>query len=124
MRGVGIAIAIAIVMILGGAAFWQRDRLQSLGSGVDAAERIQDAEQRNAAEISDLKKQLQDVQKQLQGSAPQIADLKNQLSSEQGERKVLSDQVGALSARVDGLVKANAAEPLPPEQGALHRRRR
>jgi uncharacterized protein HemX len=128
MRGVGIIIAIAIVVVLGAAAFWQRNRAEFARTGPDTATRLQDAEQQNASAISALQKQVQDMQKQLGGSGQpgsdsQIADLKNQLSAEQSERKLLSDQVGSLSARVDSLVKANAAEN-PPAQHPTRRRRR
>lgn len=55
---------------------------------------------------------IQETLKSLQASQQKLAremdDLKRQLAREGGERKLLSDQVGSLSARVNGLVEANA----------------
>jgi chromosome segregation ATPase len=58
--------------------------------------------------LAALQQTVNDLQSARQRDEGQIADLQRQLSAEQGERKLLSDQVGALAGRVDGLEKARA----------------
>jgi uncharacterized protein HemX len=123
MRVFGILLAIAIVIGLGAAIYSQRDRFGSASTSADT--QLQDVEHNNAAAIADLQKQVQDLKAQSQAPGQQdIADLKSQIAAEQGERKMLSDQLGALSARVDSLVKANAAEITPPPAPVARRHRR
>lgn len=125
MRMFGIVLAIVIVIGLGAAVYSQKDRFGSTWTTPGTMTQLQDAEHNDAAAISDLQKQVQALKAQLQASGQQdIADLKNQLAAEQGERKMLSDQLSGLSARVDRLVKANATETPPAEAPAARRRRR
>jgi hypothetical protein len=125
MRVFGIVLAIIIVIGLGAAVYSQKDRFGSTSTTAGSMTQLRDAEKNNAAEISDLQKQVQGLKAQLQTSGQQdIADLKNQIAAEQGERKMLSDQLNGLSARVNSLVKANAAETAPPQATAPRRRRR
>ncbi len=70
------------------------------------------------AEASDETKQalnaLQQTVKDLQASQQKMTD---QLATEQGERKMLSEQVGALAGRVDSLAAASAASVAPGASG-------
>jgi septal ring factor EnvC (AmiA/AmiB activator) len=66
--------------------------------------------QQNVKDIQQNVKGLQDAQ---QRAADQISDLRRQLATEQGDRKLLSDQVGALSARMDNLANAQATGSTP-----------
>ena len=65
-----------------------------------------------------------ELQSAQQKNADQIAELQRQLAAEQGERKLLSDQLGALSARVDSLLSPNAEAtgpaPKPRRRGGAH----
>jgi peptidoglycan hydrolase CwlO-like protein len=125
MRVFGIVLTIVIVIGLGAAVYSQKDRFGSTSTSADTLTQLQDAQRNNAAEISDLQKQVQGLKAQLLASGQQdIADLKNRIAAEQGERKLLSDQLGGLSARVNSLVKANAAEMTPPPASAARQRRR
>ena len=125
MRVFGIVIAILIVIGLGAAVYSQKDRFGSPSTTAGTIAQLQDAEHNNAAQISDLQKQVQGLKAQLQTSGQQdIADLKNQIAAEQGERKLLSEQLSGLTARVNSLVKANAAETAPPPAPVARRRRR
>ena len=47
-----------------------------------------------------------------------VKDLQRQLSAEEGDRKLLADQVGALSARINDLEKARAEIRAPKGRGA------
>lgn len=129
MRVFGPLIAIVIVVALGYAAFLTWGGTPQARMSTDGIQQLRDAQQKDAAQIVDLQKQLQELQNRLGNTAKQdnttgLSDLKNRLSAEQGERKLLSEQVGSLSARVDSLTKSNAAEPRPVQQTPkqLHRR--
>jgi hypothetical protein len=41
--------------------------------------------------------------------ADQLSETKRELAAEQGERKMLSEQVGSLAGRVDGLTAASGS---------------
>jgi uncharacterized protein HemX len=53
--------------------------------------------------LNALQQSVKGVQAAQQNMADQLELVQRQLASEQGERKMLSEQVGALSGRVDGL---------------------
>jgi hypothetical protein len=53
--------------------------------------------------LNALQQTVKDLQASQQHTADQLELIQRQLASEQGERKLLSEQVGALSGRVDGL---------------------
>jgi len=58
--------------------------------------------------LTDLQQTVKDLQSARESDEGRINDLQRQLSAEQGERKLLSDQVDGLVGRVDGLEKARA----------------
>jgi uncharacterized coiled-coil protein SlyX len=66
--------------------------------------------------VANLRQSIQELQAAQQRAAEH--GLQRQISAEQGERKLLSEQLGALSARVDSLQGSNAAAPLSPQQPA------
>ena len=53
--------------------------------------------------LNTLQQSVQDLQTSQQHTTEQLELVQRQLASEQGERKLLSEQVGALSGRVSGL---------------------
>jgi hypothetical protein len=68
--------------------------------------------------LSSLQQTVKDIQSGQQKLADEITDTRQKASTDQGERKMLSDQIGALSARVDALVATNAESPTPQPQAA------
>lgn len=56
--------------------------------------------------IEDLQQSVKAIQTAQQRAADQLEKIQRDLSSEQGERKMLSEQVGALAGRVDALSPA------------------
>jgi hypothetical protein len=53
--------------------------------------------------VNALQQSVKNLQASQQHTADQLELIQRKLASEQGERKLLSEQVGALSGRVDGL---------------------
>jgi TolA-binding protein len=128
MRAFGTVIVIVIAAALGYAAFLTWGGTLQTQTSTDGIQQLRDVQQKEATQIADLQKQLQDVQNRLANSAKQdnagdLSSLKSQLSAEQGERKLLSEQLGSLTARVDSLTKSSAAEPQPVQQTPKRLRR-
>lgn len=72
-------------------------------------------EQEKQAEAT-LQQTVQDIQASQQKLGDQIKQLQTKIASESGERKLMSDQLGALSSRVDALSSANAAAAAGTQQ--------
>ncbi|MGR4930247.1 hypothetical protein ACIPUD_26095 [Bradyrhizobium sp. CAR08] len=79
---------------------------------------VDDARQAIAA-LQQATKELQTAQ---QKQAEQVADLQRRIAAEQGERKLLSDQLGSVSARVDALASSNADASPTAQQSQKNRR--
>ncbi len=108
---------LAIVAVLaGGALLWANHWRSSNSAKVATAQPappppvVDDAARQAVAALQQAVKDLQTAQ---QGAADQMRDVQRQLAAEQGERKLLSEQLGALSARVDSLMAPNAEAPSP-----------
>src|SRR5205814_10636862 len=100
---------ILLAMAIGGAVLvW--GKFGSTGASSQTAATEPSAETADAAEMpanaAQVLKDLQTVQQQM---AERLDDIQRQLAAEQGERKLLSDQVAALSSRVNGLSASNAS---------------
>jgi hypothetical protein len=61
--------------------------------------------------LNALKQSVKDLEASGQEMGNQLDELKRKLANEQGERKMLVEQVGALSGRVDGLSAAASSGP-------------
>jgi chromosome segregation ATPase len=59
--------------------------------------------------LNALQQSVKGIQASQQHTADQLERIQRQLASEQGERQLLSEQVGALSGRVDGLSTSAAS---------------
>jgi uncharacterized protein HemX len=109
--GVGQKIAsVLLLLVVGGGAFvvWQKYGGFVASSGVSATQLPT-----NMPAVADASDDAAPSVKDLQASQQQIADklevIQRQLASEQGERRLLSEQVAALSGRVSGLSGSHAA---------------
>lgn len=108
-----LVVALVIVLAAGGFV-WTNREIQALQAAM--------AQPRDSGDTrgqADLQQTVQDVRSGQQKLSDQLADVQRKLASESGERKLLSDQLGSLSARVDALASANAdstAAPPAPAQ--------
>ncbi|WP_316399046.1 hypothetical protein [Bradyrhizobium sp. 33ap4] len=80
---------------------------ETLASVQQAVQGIQSDQQKLAAQLSDQQK-----------LAAQLNDIQQKASAQQGEQKLISDQLGALSARVNSLESARAESPAAAPQAA------
>jgi cytochrome c-type biogenesis protein CcmH/NrfG len=60
-----------------------------------------------------MEQTVKDLQASLQQTADQLTEIKRELAAEQGERKLLSEQVGALAGRIDSLAVAPTSSVAP-----------
>jgi len=114
-----VVVALAVILAAGGFV-WMNYKIEALQqpAAPQQASAEEDVRQATAA----LGQTVKDVQAGQQKLAEQLADIQRKLASESGERKLLSEQVGALSSRVDSLASANAASTAPAPQAPKNRR--
>jgi uncharacterized protein HemX len=115
-----IAITVLLVLAavgLGATVAWQNhgpaaepSKTASVQPAVQsqAPRRDEPSDETNQA-LTALQQAVKDLQASQQQTADQLSETKRELAAEQGERKMLSEQVGALAGRVDGLAAASGS---------------
>jgi hypothetical protein len=102
-----------VFLLMGAVAIFGAILWSANGSLVSPRAEVPDEAKQLRHEWNQQSEAIQGSLKSLQVSQQKLAsemdDLKRQIAREGGERKLLSDQVGSLSARVDGLAEANAS---------------
>jgi predicted negative regulator of RcsB-dependent stress response len=115
-----------LLIAVGGAFLWTN--YQSVSKFPVAAQ--PSAEPSTPREVADdkarqalaaLQQTVKDLQTSQQDAAEKISKLQQQISAEQGHRKLLSEQVGALSARFHNFLDTNAQAPATSPQPAKKR---
>ncbi|WP_439404735.1 hypothetical protein ACNJX9_25305 [Bradyrhizobium sp. DASA03076] len=97
-------LVLALVVVLAAGGFvWVNREIQTLRTEIASHQ-----DEQGKPAVADLQKILQDLQATQQKVAVQLTDLQHKVAAESGERKLLSDQLGSISARVDALASANA----------------
>jgi uncharacterized protein HemX len=104
---------VVVLVLAGGTLLWKDNHAQQASTpSVEATQTsikpspaFQDQTQQT---LTDLQQTVKDLQSAHERDESRIDDLQRRLSAEQGERKLLSDQVSGLVGRVDGLGKARA----------------
>jgi uncharacterized protein HemX len=116
-RRVVLWVLVLVLVAIGGAVFWgnrsERDSSRVTTVQSEAAQPSPTPQDDAKQAITALQQAVKDLQSANQRAVEQIADLQRQLSAEEGERKLLADQVGALSARLNDLEKARAEMRAP-----------
>lgn len=107
-------LLVVLAIVLAGGGYVALDRrisaLQAASTVRETPPKAQsslDLDQAKQA-LASLEETVKSIQAGQQKLAEQIAGVQRGLDSEGGERKMLSDQLGALSARVDALASAQA----------------
>jgi hypothetical protein len=121
-------VVVIVVVLVAGALFWSNNHAQhastpsmaaseprTTGSAAPQGATQQGTPQQGTTQqaatpqaTGDLAQTVKDLQAARNSDESRINDLQQQLSAEQGERKLLSDQVAGLAGRLDGLEKARA----------------
>lgn len=108
-RLVTVVVLLLSVVGIGAAVFWanydQFSETSRTATAQPAAQPQAPSSPRDDTmqALNALQQSLKGLQASEQHMADQLEVIQRQLASEQGERKLLSEQVGALSGRVDGL---------------------
>ena len=114
-RALGVVVLFLVAAGIGGVVLWQKygggfGALSQFGIFSQMAATEPSTAAPAAAEASDTTAQLlKDLQAAQQQSADKLEDIQRQLASEQGERKLFSEQLAALSGRVNALSTSNAS---------------
>ena len=81
-----------------------------------------EAAEENTRQLDALQQAVKDLQASQQNLGDQFNELKRELSAEEGDRKMLSQQVGALSGRIDSLTPAAGATGMVGNTAAKKKR--
>jgi uncharacterized protein YlxW (UPF0749 family) len=111
-----VAIVLAILLAAGN-VYWTNRSMAMLPATTTAPKQESGTEEARQS-VANLRQAVQDIQADQQKLTEQISNVQRKLAAEGGERKLMSDQLGALSARVDALASANAdtTAATPPAQ--------
>ena len=121
-RSVGTAIALMLMLAavcLGGFFVWQNyGRLTVPTAGGEPTVQSQAPSRAEASDetkqaLNAIEQTMKDLQASQQQTADQLSEIKRELAAVQGERKMLSEQIGALTGRVDGLAAPPSSSVAP-----------
>jgi cell division protein FtsX len=125
-RSAGTVIAVMLTLAavsLGGILVWQNYGSSNQPSAsVQPAVQSQTLPRADASEearqaLNVLEQSVKDLRASQQQIADQLSETKRELAAEQGERKMLAEQVGSLAGRVDSLAAASASSVAPGTTG-------
>jgi peptidoglycan hydrolase CwlO-like protein len=125
MRRVFPWILILLLIAVGGAFLWTNYSVSK--SPVVAQPTAEPPTPREVADeparqaLAALQQTVKELQTSQQDAAETISKLQQQISAEQGRRKLLSEQLGALSARLENFLETNAQAPATSPQPAKKR---
>jgi hypothetical protein len=105
-----VVVFLLAVAGIGGVVLWEKyGRSMAPSQTADADSSAATPVAAEASEPLDPTAQmLKDLQTAQQQMADKLEDVQRQLAAEQGERKLISDQVAALSSRVNAMSASNA----------------
>ncbi|WP_038379187.1 hypothetical protein [Bradyrhizobium elkanii] len=122
-----LLVAVIALMVAGG-AFWASYRnstkLATAQEHAAVASTPDPAIEQMKQTLASLQQAVQGIQADQQRQAERVGDIQQKTSAQQGEQKLISDQLGALSARVNSLESARAESPAPAPQAAPAPQRR
>ena len=110
-----LAIVLTLILVAGGIgafALWQSTVTPTTQAVAQspAPSAIQPAvPEQSTASINALKETVAGLEASRKQVSDEVVDLKRQLAAEQGERKMLAEQLGSLSSRVDSLTASMAS---------------
>jgi uncharacterized protein HemX len=120
-------LVLALVVVLGiGGFIWMDRRIDAVqGATVTRQDTGAGTNDQAAQAVASLQDSIQKLQSDQKKLGDELTDIQRKIAAEGGERKLLSDQLGALSARLDSLASANAeSTPTTTPQAQKNRRAR
>ena len=120
-RSVLLWVIVALAVMAAGASFvWMNNKIEALATVKAPTQEHSDEEMRQA--VATLQQRLNDTQSGQTKLTDQVSQLQRSIAAEQGERKLLSDQLGSLSGRLDALSSSSADANPSPQQPQRNRR--
>jgi chromosome segregation ATPase len=120
-----VALLIFAAIAVGATVAWQKYGFSAepTTASVQPAVQSQPTLQANPSDetkqaLNALEQTVKDIHASQQQMADQLSETKRQIAAEQGERKMLSEQVGALAGRLDSLAAASASSVTPGTAGS------
>jgi chromosome segregation ATPase len=105
-------LLVLVLVALGGGLYLASHRTRGDSTAQQPANTTSPVSQEDLRQaLAPLQQSINDLQAAYQRAADQTSDIRRQLSALQGEQKLLSEQVGTLSARVDRVTNAQATAP-------------
>ena len=113
-----LAIVLTLILVAGGIgafALWQNTvtpttQAVAQSPAPPATQPAAPAPEQSTASINALKELVAGLEASHKQVSDEVVDLKRQLAAEQGERKMLAEQLGSLSSRVDSLTASAASK--------------
>jgi hypothetical protein len=106
-----VVVLLLAVVGIGGVAIWEkygRSTDPSQTAEADTSGATPAAAETSSEPLDPTAQLLKDLQTAQQQMADKLEDVQRQLAAEQDERKAISDQVAALSSRINGMSASNA----------------
>lgn len=114
-------VIVALVVFAAAASFiWMNNKIEALEAAKAPSQEPNIAEARQA--VAALQQRANEIQTGQQKLTEQMSELGRRVAAEQGERKLLSDQLSSISGRVDALASSNADANSNPRQPQKNRR--
>jgi len=125
-RSARIAIVVLLVLAalcLVGILVWQKFSWPAAGVHPELQSRTSQPSDETKPALKSMEQTVKDLQASLQQTADQLSEIKRELAAEQGERKMLSEQIGALAGRIDSLAAAPSSSVAPGANVSAKRKR-
>lgn len=107
-------VVATVIFAAAGSVFWMNQKIEALQTVATAPRQAFNVDEMRQV-VAALQQTTKEIQTSQQKLTEQVTDLQRRVAAEQGERKLLSDQLGSISGRVDALASSNAdATPLAP----------
>jgi uncharacterized coiled-coil protein SlyX len=112
-----------VIFAAAGSAFWMNQKIEALQAATAPRQEFNVDEMHQG--IALLQQTTKEIQASQQKLSEKVTDLQRRVAAEQGERKLLSDQLGSISGRVDSLASSSAdanSNAQPPEKNRRSKR--
>ncbi|MHC6154920.1 hypothetical protein ACVSQB_24370 [Bradyrhizobium elkanii] len=122
-----LLVAILSLIVAGGALLASYNNATKFAASQERAAAVpppDPAVEQMKQTLASLQQAVQGIQAEQKRQAAQFGDAQQKTSAQQGEQKLISDQLGALSARVNSLESARAESPAQATQPAPAPQRR